>query len=91
MHEDITKFTREGEIRDDSDFIRIKNELIKNIRDEMQDCGFVQVLDLDPHWSTLYQETNKRYSFKLSIYGIYVGGEDLWMKGMVNGKIVPLI
>lgn len=90
MHEDITRFTREGEIRDDSDFIRIKEQLIRDIRNEMTDSGFVQILDLDPHWSTCYIAEKKRYSFKLSVYGIYVGGEDLWKKGITNGKIVPL-
>ena len=91
MHEDIMRFTREGEIRDDSDFIRIKDQLIRDIRNEMRDTGCVQILDLDPHWSTQYIEQNKRYSFKLSVYGIYVGGDDLWMKGITNGKIVPII
>ena len=84
------RFTREGEIRDDSDFIRIKRELIRDIRNEMRDCGFVQVLDLDPHWTTSYCEKNKRYSFKLSAWGIYIGGDDdLCKKGIINGKIVP--
>ena len=91
MHEDILRFTREGEIRDDSDFIRIKNELIRDIRNEMRDRGFVQILDLDPHWSTSYCEEKKRYSFKLSAYGVYIGGDECSKKGMVNGKIVPII
>lgn len=91
MHEDIVRFTREGEIRDDSDFIRIKRELIKDIRNEMRDCGFVLVLDLDPHWSTSYCQEKKRYSFKLSAWGVYVDdGDDLCKKGMVNGKIIPI-
>jgi hypothetical protein len=89
MHDEIMRFTREGEVRDDSDFIRIKQELIKSIRDEMSDCGFVQILDLDPHWSTFYLEEHKRYSFKLSVYGIYVGGDNLCKKGISGGKLIP--
>lgn len=90
MHDEIVKFSREGEIRDDSVFIRIKEELIRNVHQEMNDCGFVPVLDLSPHWSTEYMAEKKRYSFKLTVYGVSLGGVDCKGKGMDGGRIIRI-
>ena len=90
MHEDIVKFSREGEIRDDSDFIRLKAELIKGVYTEMRDCGYIPVLDLNAHWSTQRIEDGdkSRYSFRLSVFGVFLEGQDCTNKGLDNGKII---
>lgn len=88
MHEDIVRFTREGECRDDAFFIQNKRELTRNLHEEMYDCGYIPVLDLNVHWSTSYCEEKKRYSFTISAYGVYVGGDNLSNKGMTDGKII---
>lgn len=90
MHDEIKRFSREGEIRDDSDFIRIRHELTKNIHQEMRDCGFVPVLDLNIHWSTKFISDKKRYSYVISAYGVFIGGDDLCRKGMVDGKVIVI-
>lgn len=89
MHEDIVKFTREGEMRDDSEFIRIKDLFRRDIEDEMRQEGFVPVLDLQVHWSTEYVPDKKRYKFKISVYGVHIGGDDLSrITGITDGKVI---
>ena len=73
LHKNIKRYTIEGTVRDDSDFIRTRDTyeliLVRGMRDE----GCVPVLGLGPSWSTCYDKDNNNYSFVLTLYGVYVG------------------
>jgi len=89
MHEEIVSFTREGELRDDSDIIRIKDVMRRDIEDEMRLDGFAPILDLLVHWSTEYIPDKKRYRFKMTLYGVHLGGLDCSkIVGVSDGKII---
>lgn len=89
MHDEIVRFSREGECRDDKYFVNTKKEMTRSLYEEMWDCGYVPVLDLSVHWSTSYNEEKKRYSFTISAYGVeFSGDDDCINKGMTDGKII---
>ena len=87
MHEQIERFQREGTIRDDSDFIRLKSVLIRDLENEMRDYGVMPLVDISPQWTLEYDAEHNSYHFKLTIYGIEVG-EGNCPKNMMysNGK-----
>lgn len=91
MHEEIRKFTRPGHLRDDCDLWRIKEVMIKDLEDEMRAEGYAPVLDLNPQWTTEYNVEKKRYDFIISMFGVFVGGEDLsTIIGYSDGKLIRL-
>ena len=91
MHEDIKRFTQEGKIRDDSYFIRLKDQLCGMIVEIMQDEGYIPHLDINTEFSTWYIEEEKCYGFKLSMYGIEVGVERSCKEmGYSEGRIFKL-
>jgi hypothetical protein len=73
MHKPIKKYTHDGYIRDDKDFIRLRGELERLMQQQMRDEGYVPVYEIGVHWSTEWEPTNKRYAFKLSMFGSYAG------------------
>ncbi len=84
MHKPIKMFSQEGLIKDDKDFIRLRNEFEKMIIDQMRDQGCLPIHELGTHWSTKWLED--KYSFKLTIYGWYAGRKkskeyDFWYEG----------
>lgn len=84
MHKPIKKYTHRGEIRDDSDFIRLRSELERLLIQGMKDEGFLPVQDLGSFWSTKLED--KKYSFVLTMYGAYAGSQrvkeyDFWLRG----------
>jgi hypothetical protein len=91
MHEAIVKFSREGKLRSDSDFIRIKDLMTRELEEEMRLEGHVPVLDLSPHWSTEYCIEEKHYLFKITMYGVHAEGDDLSnIIGFSEGKLIQL-
>lgn len=91
MHKNIKVYHQSGQIRDDSDFIRIRREMIKVVTEQMHEDGFIPVHDLGPYWYTSMGD--KKYYFDLMMYGIYVGKKkalqiDFWHDGnlMQNGR-----
>jgi hypothetical protein len=87
MHKPIKKYTHEGEIRDDSDFIRLRGELERLIEQQMRDEGYLPVYELGSHWST--ERLDGKYAFKLTMYACYAGKQKVsqythWQ----NGKLV---
>jgi hypothetical protein len=73
MHEHIRRFTQDGRIRDNTDFIRLKDMMRINLEDRMRSDGYVPQLDCGLHWSTEYFPEDKCYGFKITLYGVYVG------------------
>lgn len=93
MYKNLKLYFEQGQIRDDKDFIRIKEEIVRIILDKMKDEGYVPVFDLGPYWHT--SRGDKKYYFDLIMYGIYVGKKkcqeiDFWQSGRLvkNGKPV---
>lgn len=92
MHEEIERFTREPIlIKDDKDFIRLKNELIRDLEDEMYESGYMRVIDLEAHWSSEYNFEKQWYECRLSLYGVYVGESDCPTdQGISNGRKIKI-
>lgn len=89
MHKRIKKYTHEGFIRDDSDFIRLRNELERLMDQQMRDEGYVPIYELGSFWTTFRQPLNKRYTFKLTMYASYAGRcKAQEFKYWQNGRLV---
>ena len=89
MHRPIKKYTHDGFIRDDSDFINLRTELEKMMCQQMRDEGYVPVYELYSNWATTWEPENKRYTFKLTIYGAFAGRRKaMQFNYWQNGKLV---
>lgn len=72
MHgKQIKRYTQTGEIRDDADFIRVRENLEQLMVETMRDEGYLPLHDLRSQWSTTW--LGKKYSFKLTMYAMYAG------------------
>jgi hypothetical protein len=91
MHDNLKRFSEEGLLRDDSDFLRIKDEMTRVLEDQMRLAGYVPVLDINVQWSTAYEPENKRYRFKITVYGVYVGkNKQCDIIGFSDGKLMQV-
>ena len=72
-HRSIKNFSLEGTIHDDSSFERLKIEYVRLLVSEMRLSGYVPRLDMEPDFTIDYNLRSKNFSFKLTIYGVYVG------------------
>lgn len=91
MHEDVKRFSEEGFYRDDASFMRIKDLWVRTLEDKMREYGYIPHIDIDPHWTQVYEPEKKRFAFKISMYGVYVG-EKSWQKiAYSGGKIYPKV
>jgi len=72
-HKQIKGFDLEGTIHDDSSFERLKIEYVRLLKSEMRLSGYVPRLDIEPDFTIDYNLKSKNFSFKLTIYGVYVG------------------
>lgn len=89
MHRPIKKYTHEGFIRDDSDFIRLRDELERLLQQQMRDEGYVPVYELGSFWSTSRDAEKKRYTFKLTMYACYAGkSKAAQYKYWQSGKLI---
>lgn len=70
-HKKIKEFHIDGVIDDDSVIPQIRERYESILIDMMRSNGYVPHLDVDPAFSLEYKE--EKYSFLLTIYGIYVG------------------
>lgn len=91
MHRPIKKFTIDGMLADDADFIRMRVQWEQLLIVDMRDGGYVPVLGLGPLWSTSYDQDKEQYLFELTIYGISVGRKkSLQIEGMdLTGNLIP--
>ncbi len=88
-HKNIKRFNIEGDIHDEASIFRLKNEYISLLVTEMRLSGYVPRLDIDPEFTTAYNEYRKCFNFKLSVHGIYVGKRQAqWISGMDGVKII---
>lgn len=77
MHEDITRFSETGEIKSEAYFLRTKENLLRVLEDKMYETGYLPVVDLQPHWTLVRDEERDMYEFHFSIFGVYVGEENV--------------
>jgi len=88
-HKQIKRFTLEGVIHDESALARLKIEYIRLVVSEMKLTGYVPRFDIDPDFTIEYNDKNKTFNFKLSIYGIYAGRrKSEWITGVDGHKAV---
>lgn len=88
MHENIKKFSLEGEMFDDN-IVEAKERLIFALETQMRDNGVVPILDMEPQFTLRYLEDKEKYAFELSVYGTKVGVDAAWVtSGVMNGKMV---
>lgn len=73
LHKNIKRYTIDGVVKDDSDFIRTRITFELMLNKGMRDEGYVPVLGLGPSWSTRWDESKEQYAFVLTLYGVYVG------------------
>ena len=73
FHQTIKRFGLEGEIGDDADFARLREQFEYMVLKNMRDDGYVPLLEFGPFWSTSYNVEADLYEFVSSTYGTYVG------------------
>ncbi len=90
-HKQIRRFQESGVIGDDKSILRLREQYIKILTERMRDDGYVRVLDLDPAWSIQYDSEKERYSFLLTIHGVYVGKQRAQkIDGVSNLREIPV-
>lgn len=86
MHRPIRRFEIEGQIGDDKDFIRLRQEYERLLVQDMRSQGVVPHLDLQPVFTISY---NGVYDFKLSMYGQFVGKRKAQeVEGVSFGRLI---
>lgn len=88
-HKRIHRFQVDGVLRDDSDFIRARNQFENVLILNMRTSGYVRVLDIDPMFSVEFIQETSNYNFILTVHGIYVGKAKAWdIEGILQGKLI---
>ena len=70
-HKKIKEFHIDGIIDDDASIPKIRERYEHILVDMIRSQGYVPHLDVDPAFSLEY--TGERYTFLLTIYGVYIG------------------
>tara|TARA_B110000503_G_C6992153_1_gene347809 strand:- start:306 stop:620 length:315 start_codon:yes stop_codon:yes gene_type:complete len=87
----IKKFSLEGTIYDDAAIWRLKEEYFDLLDTQMRFSGYVTRLDIDREFSIEYNEKSRTFSFKLSVYGVYVGKrKSEWIFGVDEKAVIPI-
>jgi hypothetical protein len=70
--------------------IRIRAQFESTLTQAMRGDGYIPVLDIDPAFSVSYNVEDKKWSFVLTIHGIYIGKVKAWqIEGFSSGKMLP--
>ena len=72
-HKSIKRFSMNGVIQDDSAIGRLRIEYTRLLKQQMADAGYTIRLDIDPDFTIKYNKRTETFTFKISIYGSYVG------------------
>lgn len=88
-HKPIKKFSVEGEILDDSLIARMKDEYTRLLISQMKISNHVPRVDIEPDITIKYNTDKKRFTFKITIYGVNVGKENIKCIEAVD-KSVPI-
>jgi hypothetical protein len=88
-HRKIKRFQIELDSSDDSQIIKIKDLAERTLVNQMKDCGYTRVLDLDPAFGISFDGATFKYL--MTIHGVYVGKKKAWkLEGITQGKLIPL-
>ena len=88
-HKKIKEFHIDGIIEDDAAIPKIRERYENILVDMMRSQGYVPHLDIDPAFSLEYDE--ERYSFLLTVYGIYIGRAKAQCYLAVSGNnLIPM-
>jgi hypothetical protein len=88
-HRKIKDFSIDGQIYDDADFPRLREQYMIIVEEYMRIKGYIPHLDLDPIFSTSY--TGHSYEFKITWYGIYLGKvKAKCYRGVTGNNLVPM-
>lgn len=88
MHDEIIKFSLDGEIAD-SNIVETRERQIQFLETQIRDSNAVPVLDMDPQFTLDYRPETETYRFELTMYGVEVGEDDVWQTaGMMSGKMI---
>lgn len=88
-HKSIKKFSIEGEILDDSLIARLKDEYSRLLISQMKIANHVPRIDIEPDITIKYNNKRKIFTFKITIYGVNVGRENIECIQAVD-KTVPI-
>jgi hypothetical protein len=89
MHDDIRKFTLEGEVAE-TNMANTKDRLVHHIESLMRDYSYVPALDLEPQFTLDYLPEDETFKFNLTVYGIKVEKGKAWSTGgIMSGKEIP--
>lgn len=88
-HRKIKLFSIDGQIYDDADFPRLREQYQVLIEEYMRIKGYVPHLDLDSAFSTSYN--GHSFEFKITWYGIYLGKvKAKCYKGVTGNILIPM-
>jgi len=88
-HRKIHRFQVNGIIRDDADFIRLRNQYENLLTHQMRITGYVRVLDINPAFSVQFNTIEQNYDFVFTMHGVFVGKRKAWhSEGMVQGQLI---
>lgn len=82
MHERIRKFSLEGTRPEGANLGQLKETVRIHIENDMVSKGHIPNLDCGLHWTSEWNDETQEFSYKMTIYGIFVGSE------RANGKAV---
>jgi hypothetical protein len=89
MHEEIRRFGHEGVVAEGTNIVEFKDSQVRFIESQMRDEGFVPALDIEAQYTQQYDPVKNNYTFKISVYGLYVGEEEAWRAaGVMNGRTI---
>jgi hypothetical protein len=88
-HKPIKKFSLDGQIFDEGHIPRLRDEYTKLILCQMKLNGYVPRLDIAPDFTLEYEEKKQIFSFKISIYAVYVGKrKSEWIAGIDEHRVI---
>jgi len=88
-HKPIKKFSIEGEILDDSLIARLNSEYSNLLISQMKITNHVPRLDIEPDITIKYDNKKKIFTFKITMYGVNIGRENIECIKAVD-KTVPI-
>jgi hypothetical protein len=88
-HKPIKRFSLNGQIYDEATMPRLKIEYVRLLVTQMRIRGYVPRLDIEPDFTIQFNENIEIFTFKLSVYGIYVGKrKSEWILGIDGHKAI---
>ena len=88
-HKKIKQFTIDGQIYDEADVVRLREQYDSIMDHYLRGRGYVPHLDLDPVFTLDYN--GNYFEFKISWYGIYLGkAKAKCYQGVMGTKLIPM-